>query len=303
MKNFFARLADSFAGLIRYLCRVVLLGATLAGLILIAFDLACYFFDSSDFTVQQITIEGNERVGEAEIIAQAGIAPGANIWLVDMETLGRRLENHPAIRRVSVQRVPPKRIHIVIEERYPVAFLLNAETGLLHGVDEDGFILPPCFDRSYNRKTLTEQQADIRLVLSSPLLSGRIPKTFAIGEQLNDLQIRGGLRFLKQLHGGAQEFFAEIAEAEWREDENFVLHPRRRIGVMVLRDLLSPDLDKKISAFWKALTKENLRAIYVDARFPEKGFAVRFDESEGLQWKRLYQPDGRYLTGIERRNG
>ncbi len=294
--NFLTRIAASIERTVRYLCRVIVLGISLAGLILLAGDGIRKFFSSPDFTVQQITINGNERVDEQEILARAGIAPGTNIWLVDMSDLGERLEQHPAILRVGVQRIPPQRIHLTIEERAPIAFYLNPADGMLYGLDVNGVLLPPPIENGFSNGVQNELDANIRLVLSCPILSGMKTMPSQPGERISDAQVLNGLRFLQLLADRTPEYFEEITGAEWREDGNFILHPRRRIGVMVLRDLESPDLDKKIGAFWQMLEKKNLRAVYVDARFPEKGFAIRGDNNQESKWERLYRSKGTYLT-------
>lgn len=302
MMDIFSRFMDSMTRFLRYVCRVILLGATLAGVILIIIDLVGYFFDSSDFTVQQITISGNDRVNQEEIVAQAGIAPGSNIWLVDVKAVGSKLEEHPAIRAVMVQRVPPQRIHIQVEERYPIAFLFNQNNGILYGVDEEGIILPAYVDKTYAQKTLLQQKVDAELVLSCPMIQTNLD-TVQVGETVQSIPLRESLKFLKRLQATSPDLYKEIAEGEWRENENFVLHPRYGIGVIVLRNLNSLDLEKKLAAFWSVLTKHDLRAIYVDARFPDKGFAVRFDESDGSRWKQLYKNQRAFITQGSRVNG
>ncbi len=303
MNQALSHFMNGFMSGLRYICRVLILGAVLAGIILLSFDLICYFFDSSEFTVQDITVEGHSRLLKEEIIAQTGIAQGANIWLLNLDEMEHRLESLPTIRRVGIRRIPPKRIHIAVEERNPIGFFYNKNTGRMSGVDQKGVILPPTVDPSLPHKTLVEEQRDVETALSVPLLTGYLKPPGNAGEQIQDPHWLNILEFLQALKDKAEPLFQEIAEVEWREDENLVLHPQRRIGVIVLRNLNAADLHKKLLAFWRVLEEENLRAIYVDARFPNKGFAVRFDESEGQQWKRLYPSNNNYVTQAGRKEG
>ncbi len=279
-------------------CRMVLLGAIIAGAILVAFDLLRFMVNSSDFTVQEITVTGNRHVDQQAILALSGIAPGTNVWLVDLEELGKRLESHPRIRRVGIQRIPPRRIHIMIEERNPLVLIHNPEDHMLYGLDVDGVMLPAMMGNEFQKRVPQNQKDDIDLVLTTPIMSGDLSVSFEPGAKIANPMILQGLYLLQKLRTHYEVMFTEIAEAEWKTDGNLILHYRRRIGVLVLRDLVSPDLEKKICAFWDALEKNNLRAIYVDARFPEHGFAVRWDESEGPQWKKLYTQNNPRLSQV-----
>lgn len=286
---------ERIVGYVQYLCRVILLSICMASLILIALDTLSYFFQSGDFTVQQITVEGNDRVDQDEILARASIAPGVNIWLVDLQRLSKRVEEHPAIRGASVQRVPPHRVHIRVEERAPVAFLMHPEDGQLYGVDYEGIILEPFMGPTFPRRDPMEQQAHLELALTTPLLSGTFDIDIRAGETVKDPRVLSSLVFIQEMRSRTPDWYREIAELEWREDGALALHPYRRIGVVILQDIKSPSLVDKLAAFWRVIERENLRAVYVDARFPSHGFAVRWDEQEGESWKRLY-PNPSALT-------
>ncbi len=290
MKDYFIRLNQWVRNLVRNLCRMLILGVSIAGLILLLADAVMKFFTSSEFTVDEITISGNKRVDVNDILAQMAIAPGENIWLVNLEDLGKRLEKHPAIRHAGVRRFPPKRIHISIEEREFIAFFMNDDGSLL-GLDPEGVVLPPPIGFNASASPDEISDADIEALLSYPVLRGEVsfPKTF--GERTSNLKMQIILLFLKQLQAESPLFFKEIVEGEMRKDGNFLLHLRRRIGVLVLRDMTKPDLIKKIDAFWQTMEKEGLRAVYVDGRFPEKGFAVRADAQQNDQWEQLYRMD------------
>lgn len=283
---------DRLTGLFRYLCRVFLMGATLAGVILISVDMFRYLFNSSDFSVQEITIDGNERVSQDEILTRAGLAPGANIWLIDLNSLAQRIEAHPAIHRTGIQRIPPHQIHIVVEERAPAAFVLCVTDGAMYGLDREGVVLPPIVDDSFDRRDAGEQKETLALAQSRPLLTGAIDVPCEPGTRVTDERVLAGLELAQTLAESAPGFTAETSEFEFRENGDLALHLKRRVGLIVLRDLNDDNLAIKLNAFWNTLEKEDLRAIYVDARFPIHGFAVRWDERNGATWKKLYRNEG-----------
>lgn len=288
MNQWMSKAYQRFTSSVQYGCRVFLMGATLAGIILLSVDLFKYLFNSSDFSIQQITIEGANRIKEDEIRARSGLAPGSNLWLVQLEELGRRIEEHPAVHRVAVQRIPPHRIHIVIEERVPAVFALNAKEGRMYGIDSNGVVLPPLLDGSMQERSSDVRKELAALIQSKPLVSGAISIDFKPGGSIEDERVLAGLALAKRLEDEAPTLAAEITELEFRDNGNMALHPRRRAGVIVLRDVDAPNLVLQLKAFWTVLETENLRAIYVDARFPEHGFAVRWDERDGQGWKKLY---------------
>ncbi len=298
-----SRIPDFLATLgavIRNLCRMILLGAIIAGGILIGIDLVKFMVQSSDLTVKEITVAGNKRIDHEAIRAMAGITPGTNIWLVDLDELRTRLESHPKIKHAVTQRIPPHRVHIVIEEREPIVFILNPEDGMLYGLDAEGVMLPPIMGKEYVKLSPSERKNNIDLVSAKPLMNGDLSVSFEPGAKIENGKILQSLHLLWKLQIMAPGMFSELSETEWQREGNLVLHLRRRIGVLVLRNLVSPDLERKIEAFWSVLERENLRAIYVDARFPEKGFAVRWDLSDGPRWKKLYRSEGAYITSAER---
>jgi len=263
-----------FIDWMRYLGMVILSGATLAGFILIFFDLAQYLFHSSDFTVEEVSIVNNNWLEEQEIRARASIAPGSNIWMLDLDHIRANLLEHPIIRDVQVQRIPPRRIHLVIHERAPVVYILNHTNGNMYGVGQDGVMLPPY----------------------CPIVSGIKSVRFEPGYQIEDPSMHITLEFLNHLKKYAPDFYQEVSEARWRENGDLVLHPRRRMGVLVLREEFDASVAQKIGSLWNLLEEKNLRVIYVDARFPNKGVAVRWDESEGQKWKKLYKNGETALT-------
>ena len=82
MKEWFAKMSNSFLQGVKYTFQIILLGATLAGAILLVYDFTISFFESPDLIVQELTISGNQRTSEAEIRAlgnyQSGSFPGKN---------------------------------------------------------------------------------------------------------------------------------------------------------------------------------------------------------------------------------
>ena len=89
------------------------------------------------FTVERITLTGNQRLTQDTIYQQSQIHPGVNIFGINLTTARKNLLAHPWIEEVHIQREIPSGIRIHIREYRAVAvidlgrrFLLN-ETGVL----------------------------------------------------------------------------------------------------------------------------------------------------------------------------
>lgn len=289
MKQWMDALQEHAVQTIRYVCRVILFSVCLAGILLITIDMVKYLFRSQEFIIQTIHISGNQRVLNEEILVRADIAPGANIWLVDLNAISLRIEEHPAIANVRVQRVPPHQIEIMVDERSPIAFIENPDTRELHGVDLEGVVLEPMLGSDLVHMDASIRREQMRYVQSAPLLSGSLETEIIAGQQLTDDRIRSSLERIHEIQVLSPELYSQIVEWSWDEGETIRVYFRQQIGFLVLRKLDAPNLARKLTAFWDTLTANDLRALYVDARFPALGFAVRWDSKQGEQWKTLYR--------------
>ena len=94
---------------------------------------------SAGFKVARVTIEGQNRVGNQEIMRALQL--DRNVSTLGFETAAaqERLEKLPLIRRAQVMRLLPSQLHVVIEERVPYAIWQHNAS--LQLVDQDGTVL------------------------------------------------------------------------------------------------------------------------------------------------------------------
>jgi cell division protein FtsQ len=119
-------------------------GIGLAGALWQGTPLGLRWFKSHPyFRVTTVSVEGNRRLARAEILQWAGVSEGMSIWDVAPNLVRVRLQSHPWIERVRVQRVVPGQVLITVKERRPVAIALLSE---LNYVDRSGQILGPLQD-------------------------------------------------------------------------------------------------------------------------------------------------------------
>jgi len=147
-----------------FLGRLVLVVLLVGGAVLAARQI----FRSGYFGVAKIRVEPLERVGEEEIVALSDIRPGMNIFDLDLEMIGRKIEENPWIATARVDRVLPREVVISVQERVPKAVI---NLGYLYYLDAGGDIfkvLGPEDSIDYpvvtgiDRRTLLENPAECR---------------------------------------------------------------------------------------------------------------------------------------------
>ena len=69
------------------------------------------------FNITSVTVTGNARLTQEEILAVAGIPVGTNIYRISMRSAEDRLEEMPYVLSARVRRKFPARVHVHVEER------------------------------------------------------------------------------------------------------------------------------------------------------------------------------------------
>lgn len=111
---------------------------TVVAVILIAASVvaACTVF----FQVETVTVEGNERYTQEEILSVASVEMGANMILTPGEQIAQRIYGElPYVDRVDVQKRFPTTLKLEITECQPVAVLTGAASAWV--IDAKGKLL------------------------------------------------------------------------------------------------------------------------------------------------------------------
>ena len=93
--------------------------------------------ESGYFTISQVQVERQVRVGEAEILEASDIQIGDSLFDLDLHMIGRKIEEHPWVAKAEVERVFPDQVVIRVTEREPRAIV---DLDYLYYVDEDGVV-------------------------------------------------------------------------------------------------------------------------------------------------------------------
>lgn len=90
------------------------------------------------FKVSRVEVYGNKIVNYKTILGLFGATKSKNIFELDLTEAGKRLESHPWIEWVELQRKLPSTIIISVKERKPVIMVQAARRVL---VDKEGVVL------------------------------------------------------------------------------------------------------------------------------------------------------------------
>ena len=133
-------------------------------------------FHSGYFGVAKVRVENLGRVSEEEVVALSDIRPGMNIFDLELEMIGRKIEENPWIAAARVERVLPREVVISVRERVPKAVI---NLGYLYYLDAGGEIfkvLGPEDSIDYpvvtgiDRRTLLEKPGECRKHLEEAVL-------------------------------------------------------------------------------------------------------------------------------------
>ncbi|MEE9241442.1 MAG: FtsQ-type POTRA domain-containing protein [bacterium] len=90
------------------------------------------------FVLSEVNVVGHQTLNPDSLVKLAGLSPGTNLFGVDLESVRRRVESNPWVRRSSIRKIPPSTLRIEIDERRPAAIIRRK--GAI-AVDGEGVIL------------------------------------------------------------------------------------------------------------------------------------------------------------------
>lgn len=82
-----------------------------------------FFATWPGFDLQHVTVSGNRTVTTGAILQAARISSNRSIWLENTAAIASRIGRIPYVASVSIHRLPPASLKIVVRERVPVAVL------------------------------------------------------------------------------------------------------------------------------------------------------------------------------------
>jgi cell division protein FtsQ len=100
-----------------------------------------YLRTSPRFEVKQVSLSGLKRLEENQVLAEARLQIGTNIFSLDMDDMRHRIEHLGWVRHALVHRILPDQILIKVFEREPVG--VGRINGEVFQFDIDAVVLEP----------------------------------------------------------------------------------------------------------------------------------------------------------------
>jgi cell division septal protein FtsQ len=218
-----------------------------------------------DLKVTDIRVEGNEIVGDEEVLRLAGIKDGDSLFKVDLFKAQERIQKNLFVKSVSAKREVPNCIVLSIVERVPI---VAAVVDRVHFLDNQGFILPPAAPGG---------------ITDLPIITGKLDKSqFTPGNQVGSTSIREAVGIATVAREISDELYHRISEIHIDGSKSLVFYTAE-YGVPVVFG--HGDIDNKLlkfDAFWKGFViyrgSHELR--YIDLRFEDQ-VVVRWKSDGG----------------------
>jgi cell division protein FtsQ len=157
-----------------------------------------YLARSVGFDIATVTISGQVEMGEAEILADAGIGPKNSLLFLDAAQAREKLENAALIKQASVRKLYPNQIVIDLIERTP--FALWQKDGQVRTISADGAVIDSMRDQRFaNLPFVVGEGANARLSEFTALLNAseelrpKIRAGVLIGERRWNLKMTNGV--------------------------------------------------------------------------------------------------------------
>jgi len=204
---------DRFADrLIRLTIRLLVLLSISAMLRLVgwlAYQLHGFTYRSDYFSVREIIVSGCESRMEHRFKRdiRAMLDEDDNLLRLDTERVRLKLESHPKVRSVNVEKVYPSLLIVEVQTREIVAMVLNDP---LLGIDRQGVITAAFSVRH-------------PMAVRYPFLSGLDCGGKQPGDSLNSESLTKMLGLLLSIKNGSPHLYSQVSELHSDEDSNLTL--------------------------------------------------------------------------------
>ena len=127
------------------------------------------FIDTDYFKIQEVLIEGQSKLLKQDIAAQLEHMKGKNIVYLNTNEIENLIKTDVRVKKVSVRKLFPSKIEVILEEREPYAYVKKGDKTLLADKDLNiyGDILEdPSKNIPVIEYTSDESLAQIKTILS-----------------------------------------------------------------------------------------------------------------------------------------
>lgn len=173
----------------------------------------------SGFALKQVTLIGREHLPLADLKSALAITQGDPILAIDMEGLQKRLLQLPEVRAVTITRILPNELRVVMEERSPIA--IWQREGKYAVIDRDGVVLSRKIEE-LPKSTLLVVGDDaprhvpelMALLDKAPQMRSHVESAVRVGQRRWNVKLKEGVTILlpEENAQGAWQKFIALAE-------------------------------------------------------------------------------------------
>lgn len=171
--------------------KVALVLALIAGVYFgVRLGLSRFFFDNPDYRLSTIAIQTDGTLQRDQILKNAGLAEGLNIFSVNLAQVHDHLQQLPQVDEVQVERKMPNEIDITISERKPIAWITSEKAIADPFASEAAFLVDA-------RGILMKEKKLLPEYLALPLITGCSSESLVPGETINSFEAKAALELLR----------------------------------------------------------------------------------------------------------
>ncbi len=223
-------------------------------LILMSLHLSLWIQDNHAFAVKKVVVSGASLLTPAEILDLARFEAGRHIFEADLQALEERIAKLPQVKRVRVARLFPSGIRIELEERRPVALIVDNG---LWGVDDEGVLLP---------RLPSSHGLDYPVIVGLPL------KHYIPGEPVDNPRVRELAAFLDELREQNPVVYhsiSEITENELLGVQLTLIHNQLPV-ILGKEDLMQKCSRLEAAEQFLSASGREKSVLYMDLRFEDQ---------------------------------
>ncbi len=162
---------------------------------------------SDFFNLKHVDILGNETIQQEELLQYSQLVMNRNLFKYKLDEIKEKIETHPYVKEVTVERKLSGRLIIKVKERSEYAIITYMGSYIY--IDKEGVVL---------------RVSDSELSHKLPLITGAEFKSFNVGEAVDVINLQDLVKVIKVLEAANLTEMADtISEVNIAEPENIKL--------------------------------------------------------------------------------
>lgn len=200
---------------------------------------ACYdaiFFENDEFVLHQLNVQTDGVLRSHQVAEVANVVVGMKLMDLDLKQIRKRIEMLPVVEEAIVSREMPDKLHVVVKERVPVAWVSCPPLGVRPGDMERGFLIDSS-GISFRCLDLTNEVAQLPVI---EMFSMPEPVE---GEELQVEGIASALQLIASAEDSTSKVVEQIQMIRLRNEWSVQCHYRSGLQVVFSRFEISRGLE------------------------------------------------------------